>query len=107
MRRQGLAFPEALEGSVLLMLVPLLSPQGWDYVLLVATPAVVLLANYLDRLPAMLQLSAAVAGLTIGLSVFDVMGRAAYARFMEVAAITVCASILLTALFAVRVRRIA
>ena len=106
-RRQDLAFPEALEGSVLLMLVPLLSPQGWDYVLLVATPAVVLLANYLDRLPAMLQLSAAVAGLTIGLSVFDVMGRAAYARFMEVAAITVCASILLTALFAVRVRRIA
>ena len=107
LRRGGLTFPEALEGSVLLMLIPLLSPQGWDYVLLVATPAVVLLANYLDRLPAMLQVAAAVAGLTMGLSVFDAMGRPAYARFMEIAAVTVCASILLTALFAVRVRRIA
>lgn len=107
LRRGGLTFPEALEGGVLLMLIPLLSPQGWDYVLLVATPAVVLLANYLDRLPALLQVAATAAALTIGLSVFDVIGRSAYARFMEIAAITVCASILLTALFAVRARRIA
>lgn len=107
LRRGGLTFPEALEGSILLMLIPLLSPQGWDYVLLVATPAVVLLTNYLDRLPTMLQGAAAVAGLTMGLSVFDVIGRSAYARFMEIGAITVCASILLAALSAVRVRRIA
>ena len=107
LRRGGLTFPEVLEGSILLMLIPLLSPQGWDYVLLVATPAVVLLANYLDRLPNVLQVSAAVAGLTMGFSVFDVMGRPAYARFMETAVITVCASVLLTALYVMRLRRIA
>ena len=107
LRRGGLTFPEMLEGSILLMLIPLLSPQGWDYVLLVATPAVVLLANYLDRLPSVLQVSAAVAGLTMGFSVFDVMGRAAYTRFMETGVITVCASVLLTALYLMRLRRIA
>ena len=38
--------PEGLEGSLLLLLIPLLSPQGWDYVLLIATPAIIYLANY-------------------------------------------------------------
>jgi hypothetical protein len=107
MRRVGLTFPEVLEASILLMLIPLLSPQGWDYVLLIATPAVILLANYLDRLPKVLQASVAVAGLTMGFSVFDLMGRPAYGRFMETAAITICASVLLTALYIVRLRRIA
>jgi hypothetical protein len=107
LHRRNLTFPEAIEGSVLLMLIPLLSPQGWDYVLLVSTPAVVLLANYLDRLPTTLQAIAGVAGLTMGLSVFDVIGRPAYARFMEIAAVTVCAVALLVALFAMRAKKIA
>ena len=51
LRRRSVSFPEGLEGSLLLLLIPLLSPQGWDYVLLIATPAVMYLANYLDRLP--------------------------------------------------------
>ena len=38
-------------GRLLLTLIPLLSPQGWDYVFLVSTPAIMLLVNYEDRLP--------------------------------------------------------
>jgi hypothetical protein len=106
-RRGGLPFPEALEGSLLLVLIPLLSPQGWDYVLLLATPAVVLLANTVDRLPTAMRAAAVLAALTMGLSVFDVMGRPAYAAFMEMAVISVCAAVLITALYAVRVKRIA
>ena len=105
--RRGLIFPEAIEGSGLLMLIPLLSPQGWDYVLLLATPAVILLVNYLDRLPMILRAAAVVAGLTMGLSVFDVMGRPSYARFMEAAVVTVCASVLLVSLYTLRARRVA
>jgi hypothetical protein len=105
--RGGLPFPEALEGSLLLVLIPLLSPQGWDYVLLLATPAVVLLANTVDRLPTAMRAAAVLAALTMGLSVFDVMGRPAYAAFMEMAVISVCAAVLITALYAVRVKRIA
>jgi len=107
LRRGGLPFPEALEGSLLLVLIPLLSPQGWDYVLLLATPAVVLLANTADRLPTAMRAAAVLAALTMGLSVFDVMGRPAYAAFMEMAVISVCAAVLITALYAVRVKRIA
>ena len=54
LRRAALPFPEALEGALLLTYVPLLSPQGWDYVFLVSTPAIVFLANYEDRLPLLL-----------------------------------------------------
>ena len=45
-RRREVANPDYLEFALLLLLIPLLSPQGWDYVLLLGTPAVVCL---LDR----------------------------------------------------------
>ena len=106
-RRRGLPFPEALEGSLLLMLVPLLSPQGWDYVLLLAAPAVLLLANYGDRLPTGMRAAAIVAALTMGLSLFDVMGREAYTAFMKTAAISVCACVLIAAVCSLRLRRVA
>jgi hypothetical protein len=107
LRRRSVPFPEGLEGSLLLLLIPLLSPQGWDYVLLIATPAVVYLANYLDTLPRPLRVMTAVAGLTIGLSLFDIMGRAAYAAFMGAAVISVCALVLVAALSTLRVRAVA
>jgi hypothetical protein len=107
LRRRGLAFPEALEGSLLLLLVPLLSPQGWDYVLLLAAPAVALLANDADRLPPWLRATTIVAALTMGLSLFDVMGRRAYGVFMGLAVISICASVLITALCALRVQKVA
>jgi hypothetical protein len=94
LRRRLVPFPEGLEGSLLLLLIPLLSPQGWDYVLLIATPAVMYLANYLDRLPGPWRGLTIAAGLTIGLSLFDLMGRAAYAAFMGAAVISVCALVL-------------
>ena len=43
--RRGLSFPEGLEAALLLTCIPLLSPQGWDYVFLVSTPAVVLISE--------------------------------------------------------------
>jgi hypothetical protein len=107
LRRQSVAFPEGLEGSLLLLLIPLLSPQGWDYVLLIATPAVVYLANYLDRLPRPLRAMTVVAGLTIGLSLFDIMGRAAYAAFMGMAIISICALVLVAALTTLRLKAVA
>jgi len=107
MRRRSVPFPEGLEGSLLLLLIPLLSPQGWDYVLLIATPAVMYLANYLDDLPRPWRAVTIVAALTIGLSLFDLMGRAAYSAFMGAAVISVCAVALVGALVALRVRAIA
>jgi hypothetical protein len=107
LRRAGLPFAEGLEGALLLTYVPLLSPQGWDYVFLVSTPAIVFLANYEDRLPLPLRLLTLVAVATIGLSVFDVMGRAAYAAFMSWSVISVCYLVVIGALCALRMRAVA
>lgn len=105
--RRGLSFPEGLEGALLLTLIPLISPQGWDYVFLLSAPAVACLANYEDRLPGVLRVVtiAAIAG--IGLSLYDVMGRAAYRAFMEASMITWLYLVVVTALVALRARRVA
>jgi hypothetical protein len=104
LRRRSVSYPEGFEGSLLLLLIPLLSPQGWDYVLLIATPAIIYLANYLETLPAAWRALTVVAALTIGLSLFDLMGRAAYAAFMGAAVISVCALVLVGALIMLRVK---
>ena len=98
---------EALEGSLLLILIPLLSPQGWDYVFLIATPAVAVLINcartFNPGIRALLYATLA----TIGLSLFDVMGRERYALFMSWSVITGCFVILFALLIHLRWHRAA
>lgn len=105
--RRGVTFPEALEGGVLLTLMPLLSPQGWDYVFLIATPAIVCLANYEDRLPRVIRVAAIIAVATIGFSLFDLMGRTAYHAFMRWSIISLCFFVVIAALSTLRLRKIA
>lgn len=107
LRRRGLSFPEALEGALLLTAIPLLSPQGWDYVFLISTPAIAFLVNYEDRLPRVLRIAAIAAIAVVGLSLFDLMGRRLYAAFMAASVITVCYFAILAALSALRMRKIA
>lgn len=105
--RRGIAFPEGVEGAMLLTLMPLLSPQGWHYVFLIATPAIVYLANYEDLLPRPLRVVTIAAVAAIGFSLFDVMGRAAYSTFMRLSIISLCFFVVLGALSALRLRKIA
>ena len=105
--RGALAVPETLEASLLLLLIPLLSPQGWDYVFLIGTPAVMLLVNNLPSLPRGLKIATGVAIAVVALSIFDVMGRAAYSLFMRLSIITVCVVIEIAALITLRFRRVA
>jgi hypothetical protein len=107
LRRRRLPFPEGLEGAMLLTLIPLLSPQGWDYVFLVSTPAIVFLVNYEDRLPRVVRVLAMVAVAVIGLSLYDVMGRAAYGAFMALSIISLCYLVVIGALCVLRAREVA
>ncbi len=105
--RRGVRFPEGVEGAVLLTLMPLLSPQGWDYVFLIATPAIIYLANYLDLLPRPMRMLTIAAVATIAFSLFDIMGRAAYNTFMRLSVISLCFFVVIAALATLRLRKIA
>ena len=103
---RDMAHPAGLEAALLLLLIPLLSPQGWDYVLLLSTPAIVYLVNYEDRLPRAWRPLAFAALAAIGLTTFDLMGRAAYSAFMQMSGITLCFFVVIAALAVLRRRRI-
>ncbi|PYR95059.1 MAG: hypothetical protein DMF84_03460 [Acidobacteria bacterium] len=105
--RRGIREPDALEASLLLMLIPLLSPQGWDYVFLISTPAVMLLINELSSLPRDLRIATIASISIVGLSIYDLMGREAYGTFMAISAITICFLVEVAALITLRFRRVA
>jgi hypothetical protein len=105
--RRGIREPDPLEASLLLMLIPLLSPQGWDYVFLISTPAVMLLINELPSLPRNLRIATIAAIAVAALSIYDLMGRDAYATFMALSAITICFLVEVAALITLRFRRVA
>jgi hypothetical protein len=104
--RGTLPATETLEASLLLLLIPLLSPQGWDYVFLVATPAVMLLIDNTAALPRGLRLATIAAIAIVGLTVYDLVGRELYAAFMQLSVVTICAIVEIAALAALRFRRV-
>jgi len=106
-RRRGLAAPEYLECALLMLLIPLVSPQGWDYLLLLATPAVVCLMDRWREFPRLWQWGLGIALALMGLSSFDLMGRALYGRFMSLSIISVCALVVAVGLIHARRLRLA
>ena len=72
-----------LNGALVLTLIPLVSPLGWDYTFLMSFLAVSLLINHFGRFPRAAQLALAVNFAIIALAVYDVMGRQAYGTFMQ------------------------
>jgi hypothetical protein len=106
-RRGATRSPEYLELATLMLLIPLVSPQGWDYVLLLGTPAVVCIVDRWQELATPWRW---ILGLALGLmclTIFDVMGRALYGRFMAVAAVSVCALTIAAGLAHLRWRELA
>ncbi|MEW5981187.1 MAG: glycosyltransferase family 87 protein [Acidobacteriota bacterium] len=84
-------FPAYLDVSLLLFVIPLLSPQGWDYVLLLGTPAVMLLLDRLGEFarPQRWLLLACMA--IVGLTIWDLLGRDLYSVVMMSRVVTLCA----------------
>ena len=106
-RRRGLAAPEYLEFALLMLLIPLVSPQGWDYLLLLATPAVVCLVDRWREFAGLWRWGLGLALALMCLSSFDLMGRALYGRFMSLSVISVSALAVAVALTHARWRRLA
>lgn len=104
---KALKSPDPLEISILLILIPLLSPQGWDYVFLLSLPSLMILVNSFKELPFTLKILIAISFFTIGFSLFDLMGRRAYEKFMEISVITIAYFAIIFSLFYLRMKRIA
>lgn len=103
-RRQAVVAPEVLEVGLLLTFIPLCTPQGWDYVLLLSTPLVALLIARVPSMPRADRWVSTSALALVAFSLYDVMGRAAYRAFMSLSIITVCYLVLTAIAVRLRVR---
>lgn len=105
--RRAVFAPEYLECALLLLLIPLISPQGWDYVLLLATPAVLCLVDRWREFPKLWQWTLGLALALMSLTMFDIMGRTLYGRFMGLSVVSVCALVVAAGLVHARRRGLA
>jgi hypothetical protein len=106
-KRRAVSEPSYLEFGQLMLLVPLLSPQGWDYVFLLATPAVVCLLDRLRDVNTAQRVFTVAALAMMGLTIYDVIGRTLYFFLIEIAIISVAAIGLLVSLARLRYRALA
>lgn len=79
---RGMRQPHLLESFLLLFLIPLISPLGWDYTLLSSAPAVMLLIRHFDKFPRGGRLFLGLNFVIIALSLYDILGKNFYAAFM-------------------------
>jgi hypothetical protein len=77
-----------LEGFLLLALIPLVSPLGWDYTFLSTAPALMLIFRHYDKYRPFWKGLLILNSLVIGLSLYDLMGRRLYHAFMARSIIT-------------------
>ncbi len=105
--RHRVAEPDYLEGGYFFLLVPLISPQGWDYVLLLALPVYVCLVDRWRDLRPGWRAIAATGFVLTSFSIFDLMRRPLYTYLMHWAAISVGAILLAVAAARLRWRALA
>jgi len=82
--RRGRGLPKALlpETALLLLLIPLISPLGWDYTFISSILAVALLLQRFRDIPRLGKIGLGMNLTVIALSLYDLLGRSLYAGFM-------------------------
>ena len=103
-RRRRVAEPNYLEGAYFFVLVPLLSPQGWDYVLVLAAPAYMCLVDRWRDMSRPWRAVALTGFFLTSFTIFDLQGRSLYLFLVEAAAVSVGAVLLAACLVHVRMR---
>ncbi len=107
LRRLRVGSPDYLEFALLMILIPLLSPQGWDYLLLLATPAVVCLMDRWHETGVGWRAASGLALILMSFSLFDLMGRSLYSHFMAASIVTVAAAGLAVSIAQLRWKQLA
>jgi hypothetical protein len=106
-RRRTVSEPNYLEFGLLMLLVPLLSPQGWDYVLLLATPAIICLLDRLGDMSRGWRAWTLAWMIVMSFTIFDLVGRRLYVGAMAISIISVSALALVGSLAYTRWRALA
>jgi hypothetical protein len=106
-RRQHVAEPNYLEGAYFLTLVPLLSPQGWDYVSLVGLPAYMLIVDRWQQMSRAWRATALVGFFLTSFTIFDLLGRSFYTFLIRWDALTIGAVLVAACLVHLRWRAVA
>jgi Glycosyltransferase family 87 len=106
-RRQHVAEPNYLEGAYFFTLVPLLSPQGWDYVLVLALPAYMCLVDRWRDLSPVWRTAALMGFFLTSFTIFDLLRRPLYTLLMQLAAVSLGAVLVAACLVHLRWRAVA
>jgi hypothetical protein len=106
-RRKRVAEPNYLEGAYFMFLVALLSPQGWDYVLVIGLPAYVCLVDRWKELSLPWQAVATVGIILTSFMIFDLLRRPLYTFAMHWGVVTVGAVLIAATLIRLRWRALA
>ena len=96
--------PEVLEMGLLLALIPLVSPLGWDYTLLSSVLVIMLILKHFSAFPGPARVVLGLNFAVFGLSLFDLLGRDLYARYMALSIPTVNALIFVGAAAWIRLK---
>ena len=105
--RRQVAEPLYLEAAYFSVLIPLLSPQGWDYVLLLGLPAYMLLVDRWRDLSPGWRAVALLGFLLTSFMVFDILGRTVYIRLVTLSASSVGAVLIAACLVRLRWKAVA
>lgn len=89
LRGRRLKRPEVLESALLCALIPIVSPLGWDYTLLSSVLAVTLIFEHFPSFPRAGKALLIANCLVMSLSLYDLLGRSLYARYMALSVPTV------------------
>jgi hypothetical protein len=105
--RRGVAEPNYLEAAYFFVLIALLSPQGWDYVLLLGLPGYMLLVDRWRDLSPGWRAVALTGFFLTSFMIFDLLRRTLYLRLLELAAMSVGAVLIAACLVRLRWKAVA
>jgi hypothetical protein len=94
-----------IESSILLALMPLISPQGWDYVFLGGTLGVMLLISHRRIFPGIIRWLLYIDLVIIAFTLYDILGRSLYRSYMDASILTLGFLYLIVLLFWMRLFR--
>jgi hypothetical protein len=103
-RGRRVSEPYYLEVAYFLVLVPLLSPQGWDYVLLIALPAYLCLVDRWSEMPPSRRAMALMGFFLTSFTIFDLLRRPLYTYLMQIGVVSVGAVLIAICLIDLRSR---